>query len=171
MRRLGLYTFVLSLCSMSFATSIRSTALESHQIPLRGFGKQAIVIRLAADGEAFGGACRLDGRNPLRLRDSEINWASCEWQTIKFMTNQEMRRISRLTALARLGQIQYPDPRGLHCMAIPTQKIQMHANNGTVLLKAGTSPCGHLTYNKSRAAQELVEELQNLSATFQRMID
>ena len=171
MRRLGLYTFVLSLCSMSFATSIRSTALESVQTPLRGFGKQAIVIRLAADGEAFGGACRVDGRNPLRPVGGEINWASCEWQTIKFMTNQEMRRINRLTLLARLGQIEYPDPFGIRCKAIPTQHIQMHASNGTVLLKSGAVPCGGLTYNKSHAAQELVEELQTLSATFQRMID
>ena len=171
MHRLGLYTFVLSLCSMSFATSIRSTALESVQIPLRGMGKTAIVIRLAADGEAFGGACRLDGRNPLRRRDDEINWASCEWQTIKFMTNQEMRRISRLTNLARLGEIHYPNPGGIHCLAIPSQKVEMRANNGSVLLKKGTAPCGYLTYNKSRAAQELVEELRDLSATFQRMID
>lgn len=164
MKLLSVLALVFS--SMSFATSIRPVALESIQTPVGRFQHErtAKIIRVALDGEVFGGTCGLELES--ESFTPGINYADCEWMTVKFMSPREMRRVVRLTKLAKLGAIQYPNPTGIHCMAMPTHSIRMTANNGSVFLKSAVLPCGSMIFNNSEAAQKLVQELNNLRSEY-----
>lgn len=168
----------LVVSSLSFATSIRPVALQSVDMPLHLHhdDSTAKIIRVALDGEVFGGTCgvRQGFSRPgpgVVSHPIQINYNDCEWKTVKFMAPREMRQITRLTNLARRGEIQHPDPRGIHCLAIPMRSIKMDADNGSVFLKAGSFPCGFQTYNKSQAAQKLVQELNTLRGEYNKLVD
>lgn len=169
----------LFLSTLAFGTSIRPVALESVDTPLFStrVDSEAKIIRVALDGEVFGGTCNMrvafgrpgpDGLSPARP-PYVIDYSTCEWDTVTFLSRHDMRRITRQIDAARVGEIRYPQPGDLHCLAIPTRAISVTADNGTVLLKSGSYPCGSNTYNKSVAAQKLIEQLQSLRAEYEKL--
>lgn len=178
MKKLALFALVLS--SMSFATSIRSVALESIDMPLRlhGTDSAAKIIRVAGDGEVFGGSCDvkvrfgLPGPGGVALGNPVfIDYSSCEWKTVKFMAPQDMRDISRDIRIARRGGIRHPQPGDVHCLAIPMRSIHMTADNGTVFLKSGSYPCGGSSFNVTKSAQSLVQVLNDLRTEYNKLVD
>lgn len=178
MKKWGFLAFLFS--SMAFGTSIRPVALESVDMPLflNRFDSTAKIIRVARDGEVFGGTCgvrvvfgrpRPDGVTP--PHPVQIDYSDCDWTTVTYLSRHEIRQMDRRIALARLGAIQYPNPGGVHCLAVPSRSLHMTAGNGSVLLKSGTYPCGAQTTNTSLAARKLVEQLQELRAEYERIVE
>lgn len=165
MKKQSFLVFGLFLSSFSFATSIRPVSLESVDTPL--FLNQqeegAKIIRVAYDGEVFGGTCG--------MRHGKIDYSDCDWQTVKTLTRYEIREVAMLVKEAKKGQIQHPQPGQIYCLAIPTRHLTMKADNGSALLKAGAYPCGATSYNKSKAAQELVTKLNALRAEYDQQLN
>lgn len=162
-KKLSLFALVLS--SFSFATSIRPISLESIDTPLflNQHDEAAKIIRVAYDGEVFGGTCA--------MKHGKIDYSDCDWQTVKTLTRYEIREVANLVKDAKKGTIQHPKPGQIHCLAIPTHHLSMKADNGSTLLKAGAYPCGLSTYNTSNAAQELVGKLNKLRSEYNQLVD
>ena len=160
--------FAALMVSSLFATSIQKTALDSIELPLMAHADaRAKIVRVADQGEVFGGVCKVQGSYPRPA----VDYFHCEWKTIKFFSAREMNDIRKNIDKARHGFIQHPDPRGIHCLAMPTISETKTAANGTVFLSSGTHPCGSYSFNTSVAASKLIEELNRLHSELNRLFD
>lgn len=172
MKKFALLALMVS--SLSFATSIRSISVESIDTPLflNGSDETAEIIRVAADGEVFGGTCGVE-QSPIRIHPPQINidYSDCKWTTVKYLNRHEILKVSQWTKKAVTGAVVLPAPGTIYCMAMPTRHLSMTANNGTTLLREGNYPCAPQTYNSSDAAQKLVKLLNELRAEYNKLVD
>jgi hypothetical protein len=77
------------------------------------------------------------------------------------LKRSEVKSIESLIAQASEGEVQYPDPTQIRCLAMPSEAVAYTANNATLILFAATRPCGGATTNSSPAASTLVRMMDH----------
>lgn len=167
----NMLALAILVAGASFATSIKvvdirlqavtTSVMDLHYLPV---GKRpAIMITVDRRGEVVGAACSVEQGNPLLYSDYH------NITVLDRLSNIEQQRIELLIALARKGEIQYPNPGGQHCLAMPTHSSLYNADNSKVFLEGGTYPCGGMTQNTSKAAVQLVKLLKKYEREYARI--
>ena len=159
---------VLSLIAAgaSFGTSLKqadirlqlavTSVMEFHYLPVGQ--REATLITVDSFGDVVGARC-MEKSNPM-LGVGRPYYFNCNHlANVKHLSAREQRAMEVLIQQARYGEIQYPNPGAISCMAMPTRSDRYTADNGSVLLSTGTHPCGSVVFNSSRAAIKLVETL------------
>lgn len=85
--------------------------------------------------------------------------ANCKTTTVKSLSASEMSLIESKITSARHGTTESVTE---FCEAIPSQSLQITADNGKLRLYAGASPCGGHSSNNAPEAKELVKLIENL---------
>ncbi len=167
-------TFFLALIvlgQVASATTIRDTRLEFVSSPLRtdlGFVKTMVSVSVYAGGAVVGRQCT--AMRPI-YHELSLPRKSCKnVLVIDRLNKSEMNEIEEMIEEARNGEIVFPDPRAMRCLAIPTRDVSYTADNSSVLLYAGAVPCGDATYNNAPEAQQLKQKLQHLYGEYQKML-
>lgn len=135
---------------LASATSLRTVKLEVKTAPLGHMNHAGLTtyIQVLGDGAVLGTECK------------PRHFGRCAPSVhLDQLSKQEMRRIDRLIARASRGSLIDPNPGGIYCMAIPFQSTTYSANNGSLILKSGSFPCGGSMVNDTNAGEELVEIL------------
>lgn len=156
---------IVLISGSSFATSLApNIRLQGVVTPLIKFNHVAAekvvstVIRIDSLGTVTGAKCF--ERTSTVLGVGRKYYTDCvDVKKLAQLSRYEMRVLNAQVQEAKAGEIQYPNPNGIHCLAIPTQAFRYTADNGNVLLSVGSRPCGLRTYNKSEAAKELQNSL------------
>lgn len=166
-------TGLVFISAMAGATSLKrpDTRLQLAYRNL-GFGVEqarhkTVLITVSQNGLVRGMKCfekRSFKPGPV---DQQVSYVECsDDKTLEVLSLNEVRRLNRKIEKARDGEIIYPDPRAIHCLAMPTISERATADNGNILLFTGSRPCGKRTYNDSKAAAELSEDLNDYLNTY-----
>lgn len=148
------------------ARSVLPVIVQLEDTPIRGFmpveSGEKTLIQILPGGAVMGTICEFDNSGIVRCGDSvEISKLS------KF----GMKRVQQLVKRAEVGAIISPDPFGPVCLAIPTRSEKITANSGSVLLESGSYPCGGVTINDTRAAEQLAQMMRNYKQKFDAFED
>ena len=156
-----------------FALSLKQNnfLMQGATAPIYRVGenaKKTLVITVDEFGVVTGARCD-ERMRPLFPNYMHYSYFNCTGKRIlDTLSRYEIYELGRLIATAKEASIVYPDPRGLHCLAIPTERFRYTANNGQVLLSSGSRPCGRTTYNDSDAARAMIQNLEEYEAEYHR---
>lgn len=167
---------IVLLSGSSFATSLApNIRLQAAITPLVSFHHvpaekvESKVVTVDSLGVVTGAKCF--ERTSTVLGVGRKYYTDCKnVKVVEKLSRYEMRVLNALVTEAKAGQIQYPNPNGLHCLAIPTEGYRYTADNGNVLLSVGSRPCGMATFNKSEAAKELLKSLQGFERAYNELL-
>ncbi len=144
-----------------------TSAMDLHHLPLGR--RMATVISVDSFGDVEGSECT--ERTNFELGVGRLAYTNCGQNIhIDRLSRLEMRKLDSLINDARYGEIIYPNPGGIHCLAIPTHSSRYTADQGNILLSVGTSPCGFTTFNNSEPAKLLVASLKAYEVTYSEML-
>lgn len=86
----------------------------------------------------------------------------CENVFLGFLSESRRAFLEDQIQAAKEAAIHWPENDARKCRALPTERFFYTADNGTVILRAGTRPCGRISYRDGREVQELVDLLDRL---------
>ena len=140
---------------------------EFHHLPV---GEQrATVIRVNSFGLVTGSRCT--AVQNIRTFGAPVRYTNCHLtQKLDTLSRFEMRQMEVQIREARVGTIVYPDPGGIHCLAMPNRSFTYTADAGRILLKSGAEPCSAVTYNNSKSAKSLVSTLDGYRSQYAKLI-
>ncbi len=171
MKKLAL-TLGLLVSISSFATSLKPNdirlQLEVADVQYNhgpvGSGVTTTIITVNSFGDVVGARCV----KPLNPMAEPFDCTSVE--AIAYLNAKEVRKINQLVEVARRGNLHFPDINDIHCRALPVESRVSQADNGRVLLEAGSYPCGSVTYNESPAARTLTSKLMSFYRDYQKLV-
>jgi hypothetical protein len=153
----------------------QATSLKKVNIRLQGVSSLLNILHNLPAGKRLARVVTVDGEGQVigaQCKQKENALTNCRnIQVIERLSQTEQRRMEMQIARARNGEIKYPQPGGIHCMAIPVEAFKNTADNGRILLNSGSRPCGPQTYNLSPAAQSLIETLSGYQRKYNELIN
>lgn len=145
---------------LGFSAMASDVLLDRTDGPVRRFGDNVVSVSVLENGDVVGQTC------PANLSLPE----ACTTKRVAKLSKATIRRIENQIDGAKLDEIIYPDPGGIHCLAIPTRRFNYSALNGEVLLKAGTAPCGFVTYRDGTDSELLVKRLDKYFQQYRNLV-